>query len=91
MYNYFVKVNKLIWIIPFLLIATYLGLSLLIGKLYLPGVTIYRTYPNTFGGCFNICNGNEKVLHCRKTSHGAMEPLISCTYSCVGIVTNNCM
>ena len=58
------KAKKLILGIP-LIILIYFLISFFTGILRLPGFSVYKTYPNVLGGCFNICDGNEGLIKCQ--------------------------
>lgn len=68
----------------------YLVFSYLTGTLRLPGLSIYKTYPNVLGGCFNICDGNENIISCRGDPKDPEDSFATCTYYCIGKVSNTC-
>lgn len=73
-----------------LIILCYLGFSYLTGAVKLPGFSLYKTYPNVIGGCFNICDGNKKLINCRGNPDDLTDSFASCTYYCVGKLNNTC-
>lgn len=87
------KSRKFLVVIGFtfsIIVLFYLFLSYFVGDLKLPGFTVYKTYPNVFGGCFNICEGKEKLIRCNGDPNDLTDTFATCRYYCIGNFINTC-